>query len=137
MLRYSLDEGTRSGEKEVQFGPIPYLIWRVTALTAVPQITLNNGQSIPQLGFGVFQIEPGDTGEAVTTALQAGYRHIDTAGMYGNEKEVGEAIAKSSLDRADVFVTSNCPTTPIAPMTRARPSTRRLRRSGSITSTCS
>jgi 2,5-diketo-D-gluconate reductase A len=75
-------------------------------LTAVPQITLNNGQSIPQLGFGVFQIEPGDTVEAVTTALQTGYRHIDTAEAYGNEKEVGEAVAKSSLDRADVFVTS-------------------------------
>jgi 2,5-diketo-D-gluconate reductase A len=75
-------------------------------LTAVPQITLNNGQSIPQLGFGVFQIDPKDTVEAVTTALQAGYRHIDTAEMYGNEKQVGEAIAKSGLDRADVFVTS-------------------------------
>ena len=75
-------------------------------MTAVPQITLNNGQSIPQLGFGVFQIEPKDTVEAVSTALQAGYRHIDTAEMYGNEKEVGEAIAKSGLNRADVFVTS-------------------------------
>jgi 2,5-diketo-D-gluconate reductase A len=75
-------------------------------LTAVPQITLNNGQSIPQLGFGVFQIEPKDTTEAVSTALQAGYRHIDTAEMYGNEKEVGEAVAKSGLNRADVFVTS-------------------------------
>jgi 2,5-diketo-D-gluconate reductase A len=77
-----------------------------SVLTAVPQITLNNGQSIPQLGFGVFQIEPKDTVEAVSTALQAGYRHIDTAEMYGNEKEVGEAIAKSGLARADVFVTS-------------------------------
>jgi 2,5-diketo-D-gluconate reductase A len=75
-------------------------------LTAVPQITLNNGQSIPQLGFGVFLIEPRDTVEAVSTALQAGYRHVDTAEMYGNEKEVGEAIAKSGLGRADVFVTS-------------------------------
>ncbi len=75
-------------------------------MTAVPQITLNNGQSIPQLGFGVFQIEPKDTVEAVTTALQAGYRHIDTAEMYGNEKEVGEAIAKSGLNRKDLFVTS-------------------------------
>ena len=75
-------------------------------MTAVPQITLNNGQSIPQLGFGVFQIEPKDTVKAVSTALQAGYRHIDTAEMYGNEKEVGEAVAKSGLDRADVFVTS-------------------------------
>ncbi|HEY2280856.1 MAG TPA: aldo/keto reductase [Streptosporangiaceae bacterium] len=75
-------------------------------MTAVPQITLNNGRSIPQLGFGVFQIEPKDTAEAVSTAFQAGYRHIDTAEMYGNEREVGEAIAKSGLDRSDVFVTS-------------------------------
>ncbi len=75
-------------------------------MTAVPQITLNNGQSIPQLGFGVFQIEPKDTAEAVSTALKVGYRHIDTAEMYGNEREVGEAVAKSGLDRADIFVTS-------------------------------
>ena len=75
-------------------------------MTAVPQIALNNGQSIPQLGFGVFQIEPKDTVEAVSTAFQVGYRHIDTAEMYGNEKEVGEAVAKSGLDRAEVFVTS-------------------------------
>ena len=75
-------------------------------MTAVPQITLNNGRSIPQLGFGVFQIEPKDTAEAVSTALQAGYRHIDTAEMYGNERGVGEAVAKSGLDRADIFVTS-------------------------------
>ena len=75
-------------------------------MTAVPQIALNNGQSIPELGFGVFQIEPTDTVEAVSTALQVGYRHIDTAEMYGNEKEAGEAVAKSGLDRADVFVTS-------------------------------
>jgi 2,5-diketo-D-gluconate reductase A len=67
---------------------------------------LNNGQTIPQFGFGVFQIEPEDTVKAVTTALQAGYRHIDTAEMYGNERQVGEAIEASGLDRADVFVTS-------------------------------
>jgi 2,5-diketo-D-gluconate reductase A len=75
-------------------------------VTAVPQITLNNGRSIPQLGFGVFQIEKKDTVSAVTTALEAGYRHIDTAEGYGNEEEVGQAVAKSGLDRADVFVTS-------------------------------
>jgi 2,5-diketo-D-gluconate reductase A len=75
-------------------------------VTAVPDITLNNGRTIPQFGFGVFLINPGDTGEAVTTALKAGYRHIDTAQAYGNEKEVGDAIARSGLDRADVFVTS-------------------------------
>jgi 2,5-diketo-D-gluconate reductase A len=67
---------------------------------------LNNGQPIPQLGFGVFLVAPEDTAEAVSTALEVGYRHIDTAEMYGNEKEVGEAIAKSGLDRSEVFVTS-------------------------------
>src|SRR6195952_2502287 len=75
-------------------------------MTDVPTITLNNGVEIPQLGFGVFQIEPEKTKDATLSALEAGYRHIDTAEMYGNEKEVGEAIAKSGLDRADVFVTS-------------------------------
>ena len=75
-------------------------------MTAVPDVNLNNGRTIPQFGFGVFQIRPADTAAAVATALEAGYRHIDTAEMYGNEKEVGTAIAKSGLDRADVFVTS-------------------------------
>ena len=75
-------------------------------MTAIPDITLNNGQQIPQFGFGVFQIEPRDTVDAVMTALQAGYRHIDTAEGYGNEKQVGEAVAKSGLDRGDVFITS-------------------------------
>jgi 2,5-diketo-D-gluconate reductase A len=73
---------------------------------AVPDVMLSNGQKIPQFGFGVFQIQPADTVEATATALRAGYRHIDTAQMYGNEKEVGEAIGSSGLDRADVFVTS-------------------------------
>src|SRR3981189_791191 len=67
---------------------------------------LNNGRTIPQFGFGVFQVRPADTAEAVSTALQAGYRHIDTAEMYGNEKQVGEAPRTSGLDRGDVFVTS-------------------------------
>ena len=75
-------------------------------VNAVPDIMLNNGRTIPQFGFGVFQVRPADTAEAVSTALQAGYRHIDTAEMYGNEKQVGEALAKSGLDRGDVFVTS-------------------------------
>jgi 2,5-diketo-D-gluconate reductase A len=75
-------------------------------VTVIPNIMLSNGQHIPQFGFGVFQVNPKDTVAAVSTALQAGYRHIDTAEMYGNEKEVGEAISKSGLDRADVFVTS-------------------------------
>ena len=75
-------------------------------MSAVPDITLNDGNTIPQLGFGVFQIAPEDTVEAVSEALRIGYRHIDTAEMYGNEKEVGEAIRASGLDRGDVFVTS-------------------------------
>ena len=75
-------------------------------MSPVPDVTLNNGRTIPQLGFGVFQIEPEDTARAVSTALEAGYRHIDTAEMYENEKEVGEAIAASGLDRSEVFVTS-------------------------------
>ncbi len=75
-------------------------------MPAVPDVMLNNGQTIPQFGFGVFQIEPENTVEATTAALNAGYRHIDTAQMYGNEKEVGQAVAQSDLDRGDVFVTS-------------------------------
>ncbi|HJQ00776.1 MAG TPA: aldo/keto reductase [Jatrophihabitans sp.] len=75
-------------------------------MPAVPSIRLNNGVEIPQLGFGVFQIQPQDTVEAVSTALRVGYRHIDTAQMYRNEKQVGEAIAKSGLDRSEVFVTT-------------------------------
>ena len=75
-------------------------------MSPVPDIMLNNGQPIPQLGFGVFLVRPQDTAEAVTTALEVGYRHIDTAEMYGNEKEVGDAIATSGLDRSEVFVTS-------------------------------
>lgn len=73
---------------------------------AIPEITLNNGVAIPQLGFGVFQIPPADTKGAILTALEAGYRHIDTAQMYGNEREVGEAVRESGLDRSEVFVTS-------------------------------
>jgi len=75
-------------------------------LSAVPGITLNDGNIIPQLGFGVFQIEPADTAEAVREAIEVGYRHIDTAEMYGNEREVGEGIRASGLDRGDIFVTS-------------------------------
>ena len=75
-------------------------------MNTVPIITLNDGNTIPQLGFGVFQIEPENTAEAVGRALEVGYRHIDTAEMYGNEKEVGEAIRAPGLDRGDVFITS-------------------------------
>src|SRR5215213_1625516 len=73
---------------------------------SVPNIELNDGHSIPQLGFGVFQIDPAQTAEAVREALKVGYRHIDTAEMYGNERGVGEAIRDSGLDRDEVYVTS-------------------------------
>jgi len=72
-------------------------------MSAVPDLTLNTGTTIPQLGFGTYQIEPKDTVEAVSTALELGYRHIDTAEMYQNEAEVGEAV--ESL-RSQVFLTS-------------------------------
>jgi 2,5-diketo-D-gluconate reductase A len=75
-------------------------------LSAVPTVKLNNGVDIPQLGFGVFQIPPQDTRAATLEALNVGYRHIDTAEMYGNEREVGEAVRDSGIDRAEVFVTS-------------------------------
>jgi 2,5-diketo-D-gluconate reductase A len=74
--------------------------------STVPTIDLNDGHAIPQLGFGVFQIPPKDTAQAVSVALETGYRHIDTAEMYGNEQGVGEAVRDSGLDRADVFITS-------------------------------
>lgn len=75
-------------------------------MNKVPTIELNDGVAIPQLGFGVFQIKPDETAAAVKTALDIGYRHIDTAEMYGNEKEVGQGIRDAGVDRADVFITS-------------------------------
>jgi 2,5-diketo-D-gluconate reductase A len=75
-------------------------------MPAVPDLRLNNGVEIPQLGFGVFQIDPKETREATLSALEVGYRHIDTAEGYGNEKQVGEAVRDSGLPRDEVFVTS-------------------------------
>jgi 2,5-diketo-D-gluconate reductase A len=79
-------------------------------LATVPSIALNNGVEIPQLGFGVYQVPPEDTADVVATALELGYRHIDTAEMYGNEKGVGQAVAqaqaRSGIDRDEIFVTS-------------------------------
>ena len=69
-------------------------------------IALNDGAEIPQLGFGVFQIPPEETADAVKTALQIGYRHIDTAEMYQNERGVGQGIRDAGLDRAEVYITS-------------------------------
>ena len=67
-------------------------------------LTLNNGVLMPVLGLGVFQTPPDETRDAVAAALDAGYRHIDTAAAYGNEREVGEAIRASGLDRSEVFI---------------------------------
>jgi len=72
----------------------------------VPTIELNDGHLIPQLGFGVFQIEPDKTAAAVKTALDIGYRHIDTAEMYQNEQGVGQGIRDAGVDRGEVFITS-------------------------------
>ncbi len=67
-------------------------------------VKLNDGNSIPAVGFGVFQIEPADTEQAVGAALQAGYRHIDTAAAYGNERETGRAVANSGIPRDQLYV---------------------------------
>jgi 2,5-diketo-D-gluconate reductase A len=78
----------------------------MTHATAVPTVALHDGIEIPQLGFGVFLVPPEDTREVVEEALRAGYRHIDTAAAYGNERGVGEAIAASGLAREEVFITT-------------------------------
>lgn len=72
----------------------------------IPNLTLNDGVAIPQFGFGVFQVPPAETVASVTKALELGYRHIDTAAIYGNEVEVGQAIAAAGLPRDELFVTT-------------------------------
>ncbi|WP_435743265.1 aldo/keto reductase [Nocardioides sp. SYSU DS0663] len=72
----------------------------------VPTITLNNQTTIPQLGFGVFQVPPEETAAAVSTAFEIGYRHIDTAQMYQNEEGVGQAIRDSGIAREELWITS-------------------------------
>ncbi|WP_432543553.1 aldo/keto reductase [Kineococcus sp. SYSU DK002] len=72
----------------------------------VPTILLNDGREIPQLGFGVFQIPPEETAAAVRTALEVGYRHLDTAQMYGNEAETLQGVLDSGVPREDVWITS-------------------------------
>ena len=72
----------------------------------VPTITLNDGTTIPQLGFGVFRVDPDEAERIVTDALEVGYRHIDTAAIYGNEIGVGRAIAKSGIPRDELYVTT-------------------------------
>src|SRR2546423_834330 len=74
--------------------------------TTIPALPLNTGHAIPQLGYGVFQVPPEQTEGAVTTALEAGYRHIDTAAAYRNEEPVGAALAASDIPREELFVTT-------------------------------
>jgi diketogulonate reductase-like aldo/keto reductase len=73
-------------------------------MTPAPILKLNNGVELPALGLGVFQTPSDEARDAVRSALDAGYRHIDTAAAYGNEREVGEAVHASGLDRSDVFL---------------------------------
>lgn len=75
-------------------------------MSSVPEIQIADGGTIPQLGFGVYQVPPETTRETVTTALEVGYRHIDTAQMYANEQGVGDAVRTSGLNRGEVFITS-------------------------------
>jgi 2,5-diketo-D-gluconate reductase A len=77
-------------------------------VTTSPTITLNNGVQIPQLGFGVYQISTDDIAPALTTAVEVGYRHIDTAALYGNEEGVGQVVRESGIAREDFFVTTKC-----------------------------
>jgi 2,5-diketo-D-gluconate reductase A len=77
-----------------------------TTVGGVPLITLNDGHRIPQLGFGTYQVPPDETAETVRTAVEIGYRHIDTAQMYGNERGVGQGIRDAGVDRGHVFITS-------------------------------
>lgn len=73
---------------------------------AVPTVQLNDGHSIPQLGFGVFLVDPDEAESIVTDALEVGYRHIDTAAAYRNEEGVGRAIEKSGIPRDELFITT-------------------------------
>ena len=74
--------------------------------TSTPTVTLNNGVEMPMLGLGVFQSPPAETVAAVEAAIACGYRLIDTAASYGNEREVGEGIRRSGIDRGEMFVTT-------------------------------
>jgi 2,5-diketo-D-gluconate reductase A len=78
----------------------------MTQVVDIPNVRLNDGHEIPQLGFGVFQVPPDDTERAVALALEAGYRHIDTAAAYGNEEGVGRALDASGLRRDEFLVTT-------------------------------
>src|SRR3954454_15304536 len=99
----------RAGQRAGMAGDASGQAWSMTSSTSqVPQLPLDGGATIPQLGFGVFQVPPEETAEVVGRALDVGYRHIDTAAAYGNEAGVGEAVRASGLDRGEVFITTKC-----------------------------
>ena len=75
-------------------------------MSTIPNVTLNNGDEVPIVGFGVFQIPPEETEQAVATALEVGYRHIDTAASYESEEAVGRAVRSSGIPRAELFITT-------------------------------
>src|SRR3954454_5592612 len=77
---------------------------RLNMTNEIPQISLNNGVEMPALGLGVFQTPPDETRDAVRAALGSGYRLIDTAASYGNEREVGEAVHSAGVDRSELFI---------------------------------
>ena len=106
-------------------------------MNSVPMIELNDGHEIPQLGLGVFQIPPGETARTVAAALEIGYRHIDTAEGYGNERGVGDGVRASGLDRAEVFVTSKLDNRSHRPDDARRAFAGRSASSASTTSTSS
>lgn len=93
-------------------------------MAQVPNVELNTGAKMPQLGFGVFLVPPDEVVEPVRTALEAGYRSIDTAAVYGNEEGVGKAIAESGIKREDCSSPPSSGTTPRATTARCGPSTR-------------
>jgi 2,5-diketo-D-gluconate reductase A len=78
----------------------------MTGMAATPVVVLNNGVEIPQLGFGTYQIAPREARDATLAALEVGYRHLDTAEMYANERQVGQAVRDSGIPRDEVFITS-------------------------------
>ena len=75
-------------------------------IPTIPSVKLNDGSEIPQLGYGVFRVPPADTERAVSEALEVGYRHIDTAALYGNEEGVGAAVAGSGIPRGELYITT-------------------------------
>ena len=104
--------------------------------TQTPKVTLNNGVEMPIVGFGVFQIPPDETEQAVDTALDVGYRHIDTAASYDNEGAVGRAVANSGIPREDLFITTKLWIQNPGEAMRGEPSNGHLSGWASTTSTC-